>query len=209
MTPVLLVLIFGIVEFSLYLRDAVSVSSAVRTGVRIASAEPGAGPGICPGPSPDLPSPPPCTPANAPAFAQAAADAIQKAGTAMPKDSINYIFVYRSNAKGYPGSASNTTMPTTPAGCTAIGNCVTYVWQKSKDKFRYDQGSWASTSINACILTKNADGSVTYADSIGVYMKVTHKFVSGLFGRFAGLADKAVMTFEPLSATQCKPNTHP
>src|SRR3954453_23719727 len=82
-TPVLIILVFGIIEFALIMRDYVAVSSAVRVGARIASANPGAG--LCSA------QPSPCAPATTPALAQQAADAIRQAGTAMPKDSIDYI----------------------------------------------------------------------------------------------------------------------
>ena len=187
-TPLLLLLVFGIIEFSLLMRDHVAVSSAVRAGGRMASASAAAGPGTCPG----GPTPPPCTPANAPAFAQAAADTIQRAGTAMPKDSIDFIWVYKANNNGYPGSATSM-----PATCPA--NCVKYVWNATDNKFYYASGSWASASVKACI---------NDADQVGVYMKGTHSFITGLFGSTIGVADHAVMKFEPLATDICAPGKH-
>lgn len=198
-TPVILLLVFGIIEFSFALRDHVSVSSAVRVGARIASANAGAGPGDCPTAGPDLPVPPPCSPASAPKFAQEAADAIQKAGTAMPKDQIDYIFVYQANDKGYPGATGVTTMPSTPGGCAATANCVVYKWRAATDKFRYDGGTWTSSSVDACI---------TSGHSIGVFMHSTHKLFTGLFGSTVPLGDRSVMKFEPLSSATCQPGKH-
>lgn len=83
-TPLIVLILFGIIEMSLLMRDHVATSSAVRVGARMSSAAADAGVGTCP----TGPSPPPCTPATAPAFAQAAADAIARAGSALPKDSI-------------------------------------------------------------------------------------------------------------------------
>lgn len=199
-TPVILMLVFGIIEFSFALRDHVAVSSAVRVGARIASANAGAGPGDCPAPGPDLPVPPPCSPANAPKFAQAAADAIQRAGSAMPKDQIDYIFVYKANDKGYPGANGSTTMPSSPGGCAAIGNCVVYKWRPATDKFRYDQGTWVSTTVDACVTTGH---------TLGVFMHTTHKFFTGMFGQTVTLADRSVMKFEPLDVGSCSPGRHP
>jgi TadE-like protein len=209
LTPLLCLLVFGIIEMSLYLRDAVSVSSSVHVGARIASAQPGAGPGTCPSAAdyPPPKTPPPCVTTNVPAFAQNAADAIQRAGTAMPKDSINYIFVYKANNKGYPGTL--TAMPTTMNGCAAVTDCVVFKWVDATNRFKYWSGTWQSKDVNACIQTKNTDGSITYADAVGIYMNATHEFITPIFGHFGTLGDKAVMTFEPLSATQCKANTHP
>ena len=107
-TPLLLVLIFGIFEVALLMRDHVAVSSSVRVGGRIASASADAGAGTCPG------LPVICAPTSTPAFAQNAADAIQRGGSAMPKDSIDYIYVYKANDKGYPGATGSTAMSAGP-----------------------------------------------------------------------------------------------
>src|SRR5262245_42685421 len=91
-TPLLVLLVFGIIEMSLVMKDTVSVNSSVRVGARVASVSAGTGPGTCP----TGPTAPPCTPAQAPALAQAAADAIQRSGTAMPKDSIEWVMIYEA-----------------------------------------------------------------------------------------------------------------
>lgn len=119
-TPVLFLLVLGIIEMSLFMRDVVSTTSSVRTGGRIASVSAGAGPGVCQASA----SPPPCSPANTPALAQAAADAIQRAGAAMPKDQIDYIVVYKANSAGYPLPAGNTSM-------TCSTSCVKYTWMRA------------------------------------------------------------------------------
>jgi hypothetical protein len=197
-TPLVLMMLIGIVEFSFALRDYVSVSAAVRTGIRTATTNSAlvSGNGTCELPGPDLPSPPPCSPTNTPAFAQLAAQAIQQTGTAMPKDSIDYIFVYKANDKGYPGANGTTTMPSSISACAASATpCVAYVWKDApRSKFIYAGGSWPANTINACPAT---------ADSVGVYLHATHKFVSRLFGASIALGDRAVMRFEPLPSTIC------
>lgn len=195
-TPVLVVLVFGIIEFSFALRDYVAVSSAVRTGARIASTGADLGPGVCPT---DLASP--CTPSSSPKLAQEAADAIQRAGSAMPKDSIDYILVYKANDGGYPGT--ETAMP---SSCNGISDCVRFTWRDAEDKFRYSGGSWDSTTISACF--PGTAGSPL--DRIGVDMHATHKFMTAIFGSSIGLSDHAVMDFEPLPSDSCGPSApHP
>lgn len=194
--PVLVLILFGIVEVTLLLKDSVALNYATRQGARIASASADAGPGTCE----TGPEAPPCAPANTPALAQAAADAIQRSGSAMPKDSIDYILVYRANSKGYPGANGSTTMP---ASCAGVPSCVMFTWRDAQDAFRYQGGSWDSRSINAC---------VNESDTLGVYMHVTHDSVTGLFGDSNDLEDRAVMKFEPLPEDSCKPgrpNPHP
>jgi hypothetical protein len=194
-TPLLLLLVFGIIEFSLLLRDHVAVSSAVRTGGRVASTGAGAGPGVC-----DTgPTAPPCTPETAPALAQAAADAIQRAGSAMPQDAIDYIYVYAANPGGYPGPTGNTTMPD---GTCGFADCVKFVWVDAQNRFRYASGTWDSRTINACI-------NDPAAMSVGIYLRATHDFVTGLFADSIGVADRAVLKFEPLTTELCAPGSHP
>lgn len=189
-TPLLMVLLLGIIEMSLMMRDVVSTNSSVRTGARVASASAGAGPGTC---ESSDPSPPPCTPASAPAVAQAAADAIGRAGSAMPKNSIEYILVYSANSKGYPLPSGNTA-----AVCST--KCVKYVWDSGLSKFRYSSGSWSSASINACLNDPNRE-------SVGIVMQAHHSWVTGLFGDGIKLSERSVMQFEPLSNESCKPGT--
>lgn len=184
----LVTLVFGIIEFSLLLRDHVAVTSAVRAGARIASAGAGAGPASCIATNPPVP----CTPASAPKLAQDAADAIQRAGSAMPKDSIDELWVYKANAAGLPIGASS--MDT----ATCSTDCVTYKWRDAQDRFIYAGGSWSSTSIAACA------GGAT--DAVGVYMKATHKFITGMFGASMNVFDRAVMRFEPLPTDMCQAN---
>jgi hypothetical protein len=185
--PLILAVLFGIVEVSLLIRDHVAITSAVRVGARIASASPGAGAGICE----TGPTAPPCTSTSSPALAQAAADAIQRAGSAMPKDSIEYILVYKANVQGFPGAAGNTTMP---SSCNGIPACVRFVWRDDANAFRYAGGAWDSKSINACL---------NESDTLGVHMQASHKGVTGIFGGSIGLADRSVMKFEPLSNDSC------
>ena len=195
---ILVPLLFGIIEFSFILRDYLSVSSSVRVGVRLASANPGAGQCLTN-----------CSPSTSPYLGQLAANSIQQAGTAMPKNSIDYIFVYQANKNGYPapgGTASasiptNTasTMPSTLAGCGSAANCVAYKWSDATSSFSYNNGSWDTKTINSCAST---------AYNVGVYMHVTHTNITGLFGKTIGLSDRTVMKFDPLASGVCLPNAH-
>ena len=117
LTPLLMLVLFGIIEMSLLMRDVASASSATHVGTRSASVSAGAGPGTCQASA----NPPPCSPVTVPALAQVAADAIQKAGTAMPKDEINWILVYDANTLGYPLPAGNTSATARPSASSTCG----------------------------------------------------------------------------------------
>ncbi len=189
-TPILFLFVLGIIEMSLLMRDTVATTSAVRVGGRVASVSAGAGPGTCEASV----SPPPCSPASTPALAQAAADAIQRAGSAMPKDQIQYILVYRANTAGYP-------MPTGNTNIACATDCVKYVWDSGLNKFRYAGGTWASTTINACV-------NHASRQAVGVAMVADHPWITGLFGSGVELKERTVMNFEPLPSEQCMPGTH-
>ncbi|GAA4130113.1 hypothetical protein GCM10022215_43500 [Nocardioides fonticola] len=191
LTPLVVLLLIGMMEMSLFLRDGVAVNAAVRSAARVASSAAGAGPGVCQAGS----NPPPCTPATAPAFAQAAADAVQRAGSALPADSITAITVYEANSGGYPLPEGNTAIV-----CTS--NCVTYVWDAALNRFRFGSGSWASSSVNACVNSVDQD-------TVGVALTARHTWVTGMFGSGVGITQRSVMRFEPLAAEQCLPGTHP
>lgn len=188
-TPLLMLLIFGIIEMALLMKDDVAVTSAVRNGGRIASANAGAGPGGVAADDGSCTSP--CSPANAPMFAQLAANAIQTAGSALPKDSIQELWVYKANNKGFPGSDGSTAM-------TCGTNCVKYKWVKASDQFKYFSGTWQSSSVNACANNN--------PDSVGVYLKVNHSWLTGFFGKTIAIDDHAVFTFEPLPTLTCAGN---
>ncbi len=188
--PVLVLVLLGIIEMSLLMRDVVATSSSVRVGGRITSVAAGAGQGTCQASQ----NPPPCSPASVPALAQAAADAVQRAGSAMPKEQINWMLIYNANSSGWPMPAGNTS-----TACPS--ECVKYVWDPGLDNFRYASGTWASKSINACI-------NDPLRMSVGIIINAKHSWVTGLFGDSVTLQERTVMQFEPLPNDGCKPNAH-
>lgn len=78
-TPVLLIVVFGIVEFGLVFKDWLAVSSSVRAGTRIASAEP-----------------------RVATFATDAAAQIAREGSAMDMDGVRELWVYKAAVDGSP-----------------------------------------------------------------------------------------------------------
>jgi Flp pilus assembly protein TadG len=73
-TPLVMALIFGLVEFGFFFKDYLSTSSAVRTGVRVASANP-----------------------RYAGYAQATADRVQFSGSALSYDTVQELWVYKAN----------------------------------------------------------------------------------------------------------------
>ena len=184
-TPVLLVVLLGIIELPMLIRDYVAVTSAARTGARVAAAEPGCIPLTAA----------PC-PATDPApFAKLAADAVARNGTALERESIRYVLVYKANADGYPGSLSSM-----PASCAGVTSCIGYTWNATTGAFVQSSGTWDRRTVNACFPTN--------VDSVGVQVVADHEFLSGLLGTSLTMSEHAVMNFEPLKVGSCASGSH-
>lgn len=83
-TPLLILLLFGIIEFGFVFKNYLAVSSSARSGVRIASAMP-----------------------RTDGFAQAAAEAVLREGQALDRPNIQKIWVYDADGKtGLPSTGN-------------------------------------------------------------------------------------------------------
>ncbi len=182
--PLFFLLIFGILEWGLFMRDSLSVTESSRVGVRTASALP-----------------------RVDNFTQTTVDAMAKAGSAIPKSKIDFILVYKANVHGYPGPDSNTTM--TCAGYSK--SCDKFVWNAASGKFVLDPTSppppWNPKApigteghVNACPTV--ASGGPP--DSVGVYVQADHQWVTQFFGTSRKISARAVLTFEPKQISTCK-----
>lgn len=199
-TPILVLLVFGMIEFSFLLRDYSVVTSNTRTGARIASTGADAGPAEeC-----TTDTTVPCSPASVPRLAQMAADAIQRSGSAMPPENIDEIAIFEANDRGLPGSA--TSLPDDLCGGAA--KCVTFRWRPGTGgdlgRFRYAGGTWPSAKISACF----PGTSASPLDRVGVAMQATHPTITGIFGSEFVLRQHTTMNFEPLPTQTCGRDQH-
>jgi hypothetical protein len=119
-------------------------------------------------------------------------DAAASAATALhtiPSTEPVEMWVYRATANGYPESGNFT-------NCTT--HCIKYAWVSGTrvfDTANPTGSGWASNTQNAC--NQNA------WDSVGVYVKLKHKFLTQLFGANITLADHAVFRLEPAPTQLC------
>lgn len=175
--PVLIVLTFGIIEFSLLMRDHTATTSLVRAGARTASALP-RGQGL---------------PAGVSMF-DVTVDAMERAGSAMPKDYYEELWIYKANEHGLPGTADKM------ENAVCKDNCVKYKWNDDDQFQRVAGNEWLESAMHAC------PGD---SDAVGVYLKVEHEWLTGLFFDKTIVQDNAVMNFEPIatysSAVKCRP----
>ena len=179
-TPLLMLLVFGIVEMSLLMRDASGVTNQVRAGARIAATEAAAGTAA----------------SGTPTLADDAVNAIQYAGSSMPLSSVNWVLVYQANQYGYPMPSTN------QSSVTCSSNCIKYVWSSTSNKFVKASGSWDTSTVNACVNDANRQ-------SVGVAMSARHTWITGLFGAGVDVPGRLMMQFEPLPATTCAGGKHP
>ncbi len=179
-TPLLMLLVFGIIEMSLLMRDAAGVTNQVRAGARIAATEAGAGRPVG---------------ATTPTLADDAVNSIANAGSSMPLSAVNWVLVYQANKYGYPMPANNQT------NITCVTNCIKYTWSDASNKFVRDSGSWDTSTINACVNDPNRQ-------SVGIAMSATHSWITGLFGDGVNVPGRLMMQFEPLPATSCAAGKH-
>jgi Flp pilus assembly protein TadG len=100
-TPVLFLLLFGIIEFGLVFKDQLAITSAVRSGARIASAEP-----------------------RIATFATDAASAVAREAGAVDMSDVTALWIYQADSTGHPVGASGTFN-----SCTT--NCIQYKWSGS------------------------------------------------------------------------------
>jgi len=167
--PVVILITFGLIEFSSAYQSAAVAASTSRSAARTASAE-----------------------AMLSGYATDAAAAAATALKNVPADEPIEMWVYRANDKGYPGADGNTSF----SSCST--KCISYQWVPSTRSFNTASpggSGWAANTQNAC--------SVSNWDSVGVYVKLRHKFITRLFGTTIDLTDHAVFRLEPAPTQLC------
>jgi Flp pilus assembly protein TadG len=135
LTPILLLLVFGIVEFGMLFKDWLAVTSSVRAGTRMASAEP-----------------------RITTFAQDAANQVANEAAALDMGNVEELWVYKAQTTGanagYPvGGDSN---------FNACSACVKFHWNPSTKKFVAYSTTWTATAQNACTPDANHDSIGVY-----------------------------------------------
>jgi Flp pilus assembly protein TadG len=120
-SPILLALVFGIVEFGLVMKDWLATSSSVRAAARVASAEP-----------------------RYSGFAQDAANQVaNEAGTALNMANIRELWVYKADvASGRPVGDTGSF-----ASCS---KCVKFQWDSASRSFKQISSTWTFAEQNAC-----------------------------------------------------------
>ena len=169
--PLLIVLVFGIIEFGLLIRDYVAVTAATRSAARVASAEP-----------------------RAAGFDTDAREAALHAMSSLPIGDLREVWVYRANADGFPGTDAGGSF----ANCTASIDCVRFSYAPETQTwtavggFDYHkvvacQGAADATSVGVYIRADHQSLTRLIFDSVGMAEHAVMRFepmptVNGLAG---------------------------
>ncbi len=176
-TPLLLVLLMGIIEYGLYFKNVSSASAAAASGARAA-----------------------VTQSRSNTYSSNAELSVAAALNAISNTTPLEIVVYRADpATGRPctsayGSACSSAM----ANGTSFDLCTEcYIWDFTDGSWSIRGGAtspspaWDATNQMAC-------GTVAKNDYLGVYVYLRHNMISGMFGSSQPIKEKTVMRLEPV-----------
>ncbi len=127
--------------------------------------------------------------AQNPGYATSIVQAVDSALASVPSDAPQELWIYKANANGYPGAGNNF------SSCGS--NCIRYVWNSSAKAFDTTNpsgGGWPASSQQVCTQP---------FDELGVFLKMKHNFVTGLFGTSLTLTNHSVFRLEPVPSALC------
>lgn len=101
-----------------------------------------------------------------------------------PEDTPLTLWIYKAATNGTPNGTNYATCP--------AATCVQLTWNAGTQHFSYTSGAWT---------TEDACGKVI--DSVGVYVRMRHRSISGMpFGN-ATVDESTVIRLEPLAFDKC------
>ena len=177
-TPVLLLLVFGIFEFGLLMRDNLTLANTTRVGARSAA-----------------------TLGNEPTADHGILRAIRHASKALPVRQIDRIVVF--NAGGPNGTPTASCMAGTPSS-TPGAQCNVYTVD-DLDLPASDFGCLPTRDLDRyfCPVDRKVAQSAANGgppDYVGIWIQATHGWVTGLWGDALTITDLSVTRLEPQSA---------
>lgn len=220
--PVILLLTFGVMEFSFLMRDDLAITNLARDASRSASTNPRVGnvEGHWGLPGTPKPGGGGNVAADAiPSFAYIATQAIETRGSALNKDSIIDFWVYLANNSGYPTLSGNWKTdanrsfgsPAEFATYCPPATCVRFTWLDASNEFRFDgRSTWDPASVNACPRTVPATLAPTTipdGQAVGVFIRVDHRSIFPGFFNGKTLKERNMVKFEPMRPVKgiCSP----
>ncbi len=177
-TPIFMLLIFGILEFGFFFRDYLAVSNGARDGAREASVA-----------------------GNVLDSDYRILRAVERATAALPDDAIELIKIYRA-------IDSDDTASDVGCGSTGVTNVCNVYTDSSlsldESKFGCQEIALGDpiNSLDRFWCPADREVSIgTGLDYIGVEITITHDYLTGLFGSSVEFDDYIVLKVEPHSVT--------
>jgi len=174
--PIVLLVVFSIMEFGLLFAAQSTTNSATRGGARVGSAN-----------------------FAVAADKKAAADQVAQevADDLAARTSFDTplnLYVYKADQNGNPQSG-------TFSNCA--NRCYRYTWSGSG--WTYDASSNQWTDPNACIVQdpNNPNAGINTLDTMGVYVELRHNYITGFIGSSQTIKEHTVSRLEPLPLSQC------
>jgi hypothetical protein len=174
-TPVLLLFVFGIFEFGFAFRDYLAVANSTRDGAREASVA-----------------------GNVGDADYRMMRAIERASAALPEGTIDRIVVFKATAAD--GTIPDICKTTTSAVTLASNSCNIYDGDDfglGEDQYGCDATANPIPDPDRHWCPTDRIVSVGELDFVGVYMRVSHTYLTGLFGSTVTFEDSSVLKVEP------------
>ncbi len=172
--PVVVFIVFAIMEFGLLFAASSTASASTRNGVRFGSANYA------------------ISGSNQAAADQIAASVAKDLSARTDLDTPIQMTIYQADGSGNPTGGTFT-------GCSM--NCYHYTWSGSA--WSYVSGTWANPSACIIQDPNDPNAGVNTLDSIGVYVEMRHNFFTGAFGSSQLIKEHTVSRLEPLPLSQC------
>ena len=171
-TPVLLLFVFGIFEFGFAFRDYLGVSNIVRDAAREASVA-----------------------GNATDADYRILRAVQRAGAALPDDAIERLIIFEAT------DATSTPHADCIAGTPRSSTQRCNVYDSSdfaiaEDEFKCDPAA-PIPDPDRFYCPGDRDVIVGNLDYVGIWVQVTHTYITGLFGSSVTFTDQIILKLEP------------
>ena len=172
-TPVLMLFVFGIFEFGFAFRDYLAVANSTRDAAREASVA-----------------------GNVLDADYRILRAVERASAALPDNAIKDIVVFQASGpdSSVPDACKSSSQTTAGAAC----NHYTVADLSLPDTdFGCDMGPPADPDISFCPSSRDVSLTGGGTEYIGIWMRVEHDFITGLFGSKITFEDTTILPAEP------------
>lgn len=173
--PIMILVVMGIIEFGFAFASSTTTTGSSRSGARLGAAAYATSGTI---------------ESNQRAAADQIADTVSADLVGLTSAEPVGMLIYRADKTSTDGAPVGG-FPTddgVASGCST--DCFRYTWDGTK--MAYDSGGWPDP--DACGLE---------LDSIGVYVKARHDYITGMVGDHVYVDGETVMRLEPLPSDQC------